>query len=147
MRKVTAAILILLLLLSGCGESSPITFRTFVLYTETLGLTVEDITENYTADVSNAMIATNDKLGMQVEFYEFVAEAGSTDTFSDSKAKIKELSPSIEMSVSNKYQEKYTGKTDKMYYVVSRIDNTVIYAESIRESEKELDELLKKLGY
>lgn len=99
--------------------------------------------------IEKAYIALEEDYDYQIEFYRLEEEdyaiefyKNNKEIFEDSKG-----SSSAETSVSMGNNSKYTLTTNDEYKVVSRIENTVIYANVDDKYKDEVKDLLKELGY
>lgn len=99
--------------------------------------------------IEKAYIALEEDYEYKIEFYKLDEEDDAIrfyninkEVFDDSKG-----SSSAETSVSMGNNSKYTLKTKDEYKVVSRIENTVMYADVDEKYEDEVKEILKEMGY
>lgn len=144
------AIMVLTLSLSACKSKDPINASTFQEELETQKYTVQDITSEYAehAHILKALGAqTND---VHIEFFEIDNKDNAAAMFSTNKKTIegyKTGSGASDASVSNGSYEKYAVTTSEAYYTVVRVDKTMIYAYSTRDSKDTLKDIIKKLGY
>lgn len=99
--------------------------------------------------IEKVYIALEEDYDYQIEFYRFDEEDSAIDFYKTNK-KIFEATKgtsSAETSANMGNNSKYTLTTNDEYKVVSRIENTVIYANVDDKYKDEVKDLLKELGY
>lgn len=153
MRKVIVGVLLIIMMvvLVGCGERKARTAENFKTNMVNHGYTVQDETYlfSYAGYVEKAYIAKDSSLKYQIEFYE-LSDIESAKYFYNYNKEIFETSKtsaSMYKSVNVANYEKYTLQTDGKYKVISRIDNTVIYLDVDSQYKNAVDDVLEGLGY
>lgn len=99
--------------------------------------------------IEKAYIALEEDYDYQIEFYRLDDEDNAIEFYKTNKKIFEEAkgTSSAETSVNMGNNSKYTLTTNDEYKVVSRIENTVIYANVDDKYKDELKDLLKELGY
>lgn len=99
--------------------------------------------------VDEAYVALEENNNYQIEFYELEDENYAKSFYENNKKifQASETDSSIYTNVDLTESNKYTLTTDTEYKVLSRIDETVIYLNADKEYKKEVQSILKKLGY
>ena len=99
--------------------------------------------------VEKAYVALEEDYDYQIEFYRLDEEEDAIYMYNINKDKFEKQksSASAEKSVSMGNNSKYVLKTNDKYKVVSRIENTVIYADVDEKYEDEVKEIFKEMGY
>jgi len=150
-KKVLALLVVLFLTVSltGCGKKA-ITGADFKSKMEAKGYTVTDFTSSVgsAAGAKEALVANNKDTSLIVEFLTFEDEKAVIDGVEDlyNSAKDKEGTKSTtEVNLGN--YNKRTVKVGEEYYVIERVDNTLLYIVSTKNTSKEADEIVKDLGY
>lgn len=156
MKKIKNLVLIVLFLgisflLTGCGTKTPITSDDFKSKMEDKEFVVQDATSQMSQYeyIKKVSIALKSDSSYQIEFYELDSEDNAKKFYKSNK-KIFEDSIKgtvLEKNVNLKNNDKYTLTTDGKYKVLSRIDKTVIYLNVDDSNKKEINEILKYLGY
>ena len=105
--------------------------------------------EDYNDYIKKAYIALEEDYDYQIEFYKLDEEDDAIDFYKTNKEIFEDSkgSSSVETKVSMGNNSKYTLKTKDEYKVVSRIEDTVIYADVDEKYEDEVKEILKEIGY
>ncbi len=135
--------------LTACQSREPITADTFREKVEALTYTPVDITDQFT-DYPQIVTAVGiDKDGLRVEFYELDGADNATAFFNGNQAQVelKQGSTSASTSVSTSSYQKYTLKTSETYYLLERVETTVIYSYCDSADTATLDNLITELGY
>lgn len=155
-RKIFTVIMlgITLFLITGCGgESEPktaITTKDFIKKAEKEGLIVADLKDQFsTVEYIKEATTAASSDGWQVEFYVI-----------DKKKNAKTMYESIDIdfqTMETKKRRKRTDKgknfnkveydTDQHYGMITRVDNTIVYVKVLKESKKDVQAFIEKLGY
>ncbi len=143
-------VLLLALLVSGCGKKTALTMEDFKSKMEAYGFENMDQTEYITDDtIETAYIAQ--KVGAyQIEFYLDKTEDGAKAGYDQYVANLKAVAGegSTEFSeVTTDTYTKYTDSAGEYYSVVSRIGKTYLYVRADAKYESEINTILKGLGY
>lgn len=143
MKKIFKGIIVLslIILLSACKKYEPITYTKF---TETFNNRDGYIVNNQTLRYENLFERYIEVVGNnnQFSYYEFKTEDDArkyiTDNYKDRK----------KYSFKDKKDYIIVKCTDKMYFKAIQIDKTVIVGNSsIKKNKKEINSILKELGY
>jgi hypothetical protein len=158
--KITAiAVLVLALaVLCACGKinEDPISAATFTDTLESNGFSVEDQTQSAVEDndLENGGEELNKMLRAEsgdsiITFLEMTGEDAATiyyDSFQGS-LKEKKSDSGSESTLNHGSGAKYTLSADGMFYVVSRVGNTLVCVSGAESDRKELTAIVKELGY
>ena len=153
MRKKVLLVVLLVLgvfMITGCGKKTPLQPNDFVDLIEQNNYKTTNVLEQFStyAQIKNAFIAQDSEMRYQIEYYELDTKENAK-TFFEGNKKIFEQQSSIKShsSINLENYNKYSQSTEKVYSVISRIDNTVVYANVKIEYKKEVQDIIKKLGY
>ena len=99
--------------------------------------------------INQAYIALEPNNNFQIEFYELKDNSYAVQFYNSNVSKFEESKgvASSQSNVNLKNSSKFALSTNGDYMVVSRINNTVIYARVSDKYKNEVDSLLKELGY
>lgn len=155
LQKITAGALILTMLISAAScslfeKKDSISADDFTKAMEDKDLTVEDATDQFEDEdaVLKCLLASTDDY--QIEFYILRNGDQAMIAYNNGKEGFEESfsgtgSSHSEVKISN--YSKFTMTTGEGYYVLSRIDNTLIYVEADKEYKDEIKDLLESVGY
>jgi hypothetical protein len=148
-KAVSMIILMVLIFCAGCSTNkTPLTLEEFTDIVRAEGFEVIDTKEYYdTSLVEQARSALGDLFA--VEFIIAPTEANANRLFNEFKneADLSKGSTSSHSSVGIGNIASYKLNTAGTYFVMSRIDNTVIYIETESDNKNAVDDIVKKLGY
>lgn len=149
---VIAGIVVGVVIINKNLNKQPISAGDFKEIMEDKDFEIIDAKENQLTEydyVKKAYVALEEDYNYQIEFYKLDEEEDAIrfyktnkEIFEDSKG-----SSSVETKVSMGNNSKYTLKTNDEYKVVSRIEDTVIYADVDEKYADEVKEILKEMGY
>lgn len=151
MKKITLLLVILIMstALVGCGDKEKIAINDFTAIANEYNFYVEDSTDTYgDTNVKEGKVAMLSN-ACTVEFIEFETEEDAIRMFDS----IQPVFASFEedsrkhVSVDLKHYDKYMVSTDMYYKYVSRVDNTLVYVNTISSHEKEVKEFIDRMGY
>lgn len=156
MREKGKILLILFLMvvslgiLVGCQSKEPVDPDSFKENANSLGYETEDLTQDLnsqSASILNCLVIDKDDL--HVEYFQLDSKDTASTLFEANKQIVEGYKgeSSAEATESNSTYQKYTLTADDMYFIVEQVDNTLIYAYTEQDKSKELDELVKNLGY
>jgi len=139
-------IILSLFLLTACQKSA-ITPGRFKGILNKNNYEIIDKGKNNYDFVLESLIAVNENI--QIEYYVLKNEKYAKKVFNKNKEDFeKSLNDfSAEGYTNNQNLEKYTVKDKTTYKVVAKIDNTVIFISENVSHQKEINRILKKLGY
>ena len=148
---VIAGIIVGIIIIDKNLNKEPISFSAFkdkMEYKDFEILDTLDQFEDYEY-IKKACTALEEDYEYQIEFYK-LDEEDDAISFYNTKKEILENSKSSPSSKTDKSMgnnSKYTLLTGGKYKVVSRIENTVIYADVDEKYKDDIKEILKDLGY
>lgn len=151
MKKFRKVVLVLLvLLITGCGKKESITSDSFKEIMKDNDFYILDSKEQFSEYdyIKEALIAASSS-DYQVEFYVLQDDKNALAFYKYNK-EIFEASKeefSVYSNVDFDTNNKYTLVTEDKYKVISRIKNTVIYADVDKQYKKDVNKIIKKLGY
>jgi len=133
-------------------NKEPISAGDFKNIMEDKDFEIIDSKENQFADydyIEKAYVALEEDYDYQIEFYKLDEEDDAIEFYETNKEIFEDSKGSsvVETKKSIGNNSKYTLKTNDEYKVVSRIENTVIYADVDEKYEDEVKEILKEMGY
>ena len=155
MKKVLiiAAITMLIMLAIGCQTSRiPVTKETFVSKAEEAGYDVQDAIEQVPANtIDEYLIAVKGGtvIDYQIEFIIAPTAQTAQILYQNNKSTIEEKKGpvSTEASTTAGNFSYYKLATNGQYYVVSRIENTLVYIDAPSEYKGAINEFLAAIGY
>ena len=132
-------------------EKTAITASNFYETMSKKGYMVQDATSEFSeyGYVAKVHLALSSDEGYQIEFYELIDTEYANNFYENNKAifEASEGNNASKTTVNLKNHSKFTLSTDGKYKVLSRIDNTVIYANVDEQYKDTVKDLLKELGY
>jgi len=151
--KIILGVLLLVLAfcLTGCFSKTVISSSEFTTKMSGLGYTVIDITDQYSSIdyVNHVIVAQNVSNNFQIEYFElsnseYASQAYLTNinTMESSKG-----SSATGTSFSGTNYQKQTQSSNGEYWVVSRVDNTFIFAHTSDVNKDAVNNVLDTLGY
>lgn len=156
MKKAIVVILIIVLLIAGCSfvlfkSKTAITSNEFKSKMEEKGYTVIDYTyqfEEYSF-VKKVYAAVDGNMTYQIEFFEFEDENRAMNAFKENKSTFEEAKTgtSSNSEVNGTNHSKYTQNSGGKYSVVSRIANTLLYANVNDADSLAVKSVMEELGY
>ena len=118
---------------------------------EDKGYTVQDASSQMSEvkEIENVSIAIDKDQEYQIEFYKLDSADSAVIFFNENK-EIFENSKTNNNSYSEANMANfstYTLTTNDKYKLLSRIDNTVLYIDVVKDAKSEVKEVVKQLGY
>jgi uncharacterized RDD family membrane protein YckC len=153
---VALAIIILLVLLVhaqiGLGSRTPLCAEEFSSRMEEAGYTVEDITYRFTENHHETIevVLTAESEFFNMEFAVFSTEASARQMFAANESHLEAASRGMMTSsnwVSISNFSRLAKTFDGRYIVLSRIENTMVIANTSSRNRGAMDDLLRTLGY
>lgn len=152
MKKVLNLVLVIVIIcicFVGCKvKKTPQTPESFTTIMEYNGFRVSDATENVDTDtpITNALIATNDDF--KIQFYQFKdAEAGRV-MIEYIEEGFNQISINFSVVKVNEPDYGYYAFADETkFYMVTHLDNTLLYCVTDKEYEDDVVRIIEKLGY
>lgn len=132
-------------------NKEPLSAKAFQEKMEYKDFETENIINEFQDDdsIKKAYIALEEDYEYKIEFYKLDEEEDAISFYNLRRESAKDSEDKIlltkEKSMGN--NSKYTLETKDKYKVVSRIENTVIYADVDLKYEDEVKEILKEMGY
>lgn len=154
MKKVIKAIclsgMIVILFCAGCSASK--TAADADQFTEVLeehDFEITDVTEEEATANTEQILSASNEDDMKITFYDISDEEAASEFFAAVKQQLEDsrTSSSSTLNKAGSNYEKYTLNHDDMYYALSRIDDTVVYATSAKKNSLTLGKLVEALGY
>ena len=153
MKKRLLLIIVLLFstfIVTGCDTKTPLKPNDFVDLIEQNNYKTTNVKNQFSdySQILNAFIAQDSEMRYQLEYYELDNEE-SAKSFYDGNKKVFQKMENIKSrsNVNQENYQKYSQSTETAYSVISRIDNTIIYANVKVEYKKEVNAIINKLGY
>lgn len=152
-------ILLILIIAGGIGiilnnlnkEKISITSTSFKNSMEEKGYILTDANSQFEEYdyVEQVYVAVSSDYNFQIEFYELTNNSYATNFFNNNKAIFESSkgSAATETNLNAKNYSKYTLSSNGKYKVVSRINNTVIYADVDDTYKDTVKSILDELGY
>lgn len=143
--------LLLVFVLTGCGNKTPLTAEQFKSKMEGNSYTVTDVSSilKESTDAVSVFTATSKDSNIIVEFLVFDKEDDATKFYNELKEQLEKekgsSSSNTEVNLGN--YNKYTQNSNDAYGIVERVEKTVILIETKEENKKDADSLLDSLGY
>ena len=153
--SISIALIAILVVMTGCEMSrTAIDAETFKEKAEAADLTVQDSTAQQEGNdiIDEYYIAykgSADATEYQIEFVIFSSEDVAKSDYLKHKNDVEALKGSVSSSTSAEIGNYayYTLTTDGKYYVISRVDNTLVYVETTDEHKSVVSDFIKGLGY
>ena len=134
--------------LVACGGKTVVSLEDFNLLMEEKGYVIKDATEQIALDTIRAIsLAINEDY--QIEYYVFKDIGTAEAVFTQNKLLFEDNKTGghIEQSRSYGNNSYYSLISGGNYYVLSRVDNTMIYVVADDDYKKEIADTIKELGY
>ncbi len=148
-RILIVYVLAAVLLLTACGSKTALTNDQFIEKMEAAGYQIQDAIDQFGEDVleSATLAMMDDKY--QIEFYVLPTSDQAAAAFSNNKSNFQLLEDAAKntSSLNTNTYNYYALTTNEGYYVVSRIDNTLLYVQTSAEYKDEIKKIIKELGY
>ena len=148
---VVCSIVMLLFVLTGCGDKTAISADTFRSKMEAHDFYVSDASLQFSVYdfVENVTVAGDPSGNYQLEFYTFTTDGDAIESFQTNKSDFeqKKGSTSTEKSKNGKNFESYSLTSNGRCMYVSRVDNTMLYLDIPDSYKKEVKKIVKELGY
>jgi len=147
---LTALVIMLALsLLTACSPKEYLTGAGFADIVERAGYTVDDFTDDFDGPDYAYIQAVAPDGSFIIDFFVAASVEETRDMYKEIKKELDSLGGVWRSRIQNNAANYnlYRGTNDGVYYVASRIENTLLYIETDAEYRKEVDEILEKLGY
>ncbi len=141
--------LVIALFLTACGSKTALTNNQFIEKMESAGYQTVDAANQFGEGEVEAVSLAIKEGKYQIEFYVLPSNDQAVSAFNGNKSDFEQMkgngASSGELSGSN--YNYYGLSTDEGYYVVSRVDNTMIFINTSAQYKDEIKEILKEIGY
>ena len=144
-----ALLALLLLCLPACSDKAPATADQFQKKLEAQEFQIVDVTGQYAQFAHILKALGTEKGSLHIEFLEINSNDNAAAMFQGNRARVEKFKASgaVESSVSAANYQKYSLTTSETFYVVSRIEKTLIYAYSAKADKDALQDILTSLDY
>lgn len=137
--------------LTGCKNKTSLKSNEFKSRMEAKNFIVYDATNQMQSNnyIDKIYVAVQKDSNYQIEYYELKNEDNAISFYNNNKKLFQSSkgSKSEEKSKSVNNYSKYTLETNDSYKVISRIDNTAIYINADIKYKKDIESVLKGIGY
>jgi hypothetical protein len=151
MRKLILAVTVIAVAvnIAACSFSkTPITADDFTNKLEALDYTIEDVTDQLDDEqFESILIATDLSDSYQIEFYQFSSTTNARSLYLANQEKLDIGDSAITTNVSGTNFAQYSKTAGGTYSYLAYIDNTFICLNLDAEYKKEVQEVMKSLGY
>ena len=150
-RMIGIGLIVLLIaaVFAGCSSTrTTLTAQQFQSKTEQMGYAIADATDQFEEGAAEVVLLAV-KEDHQIEFFVFPSSDAAAQNYSQNMETVKQKSATLsshkEVNMSN--YDYYIRTTSDGYYVVSRIDNTMLYSAVSEEATDAAKESILALGY
>ena len=136
-------------LLTGCGNKTKLTTKEFESIAKKHNCTIYDVSNQYASYgfIKEAKVAKNDD--WQIEFY-IIDSAKNADVMYNINKQVFEGykgSTSVYKTETLKNYSTYLLKSNGYYMYLSRVDNTLLYVKVNDTYQKQVEKIIKDMGY
>ncbi|MGN1147178.1 MAG: hypothetical protein ACI4TB_02065 [Lachnospiraceae bacterium] len=134
--------------MTACAKREAVSVEAFNAAMEEKGYTIQDATDQIPADYIQAIsLALHDDY--QIELYVFTGADAAASVFAQNKSVFEERkgNSNVEVSKDIGNYSYYSLTTGGQYYLLSRVDNTMLYVVADEKYKKEITEIIKEFGY
>ncbi len=138
----------ILMTFTACGKREALSLEEFNTIMEAEGYTITDATGQIAPKQITAIsLALKDSY--QIEFYVFTDADTAASVYAQNKSVFEENKPSghVELYKNIGNYGYYSLTADGVYYLLSRVDNTMLYAVADAAYKSEINAMVKKIGY
>ncbi len=146
--KTFKKIFILLLaaiILTACSKKEPLKSEEAISILSSNGFIVTDVTNQMEDDRINYVGSANNGK-FQIEYYIFSQEADAKKAYESNKESFENNKTKGKEKKDETYQ-KYTQELSDTYNVLTRVGNTLLYSSVNIEYKKDLNKVIKAMGY
>lgn len=133
------------LMLSACGNKKALTPREITIKLFNNSFSVTDVTSQM-EDKSISYVASANNGRFQIEYYVFVNEEDAKKAYKNNKESFESYKTKGKEKAKESY-EKYTQQLSDTYNLIIRVDNTLLYSSVNIEYKRDLNKVIKELGY
>ncbi len=146
-KKITKifAFIAMIILLSACGEKKVLKTEDMVSKLSNNGFIVTDVTKQM-EDPSVTYVASANNGKFQIEYYVFETKKQAKAAYTNNKKSF-ETNKTKGKETSGDTYNKYVQELSDTYNVITRVDNTLLYASVNIEYKGTLKNVFKDLGY
>lgn len=151
-KKILLGIVLLLsvFMVTGCETKTPLEPKDFVDLIEQNEYKTTNVLNQFEQydQIKNAFVAQDKEMRYQIEYYQLDTIESAKSFYNGNKEifqKMENIKSRTNLNQDN--YERYAQSTDSAYSSISRIDNTILYANVKIEYKEEVKEIIKKLGY
>lgn len=150
MKKIKRCSLFLLLLVlifsfTACSARTAITADTFQKEAKNCGYTVKQTTSTNT-NITSAYTGTTSNADDELDFVIAESDAAAQDVYNSMKDSIK-VKDSKPQTIDSSTYSKYVVTNGELYYVLARIDKTVVYAKAMTSNKATVDKFFNAIKY
>lgn len=152
--KVLANILIIVILTItvGCSLTKKTLDNTrFISIMSDNNFKVTNVTDQYNnyEFIKSVQVAISENNDFQIEFYELDTIENAQKMFESNKSDFEEekSSSAFTSNINMTNYNTFTLSDDTIYRYICRVDNTLVYINTIKEHQKEVKEIIESLGY
>lgn len=143
---------LLALLFTGCGSKKPLSAQDFAKIMKEEGYVIIDGLKKMEPiskeKIKSSSLAIAKDKSHQIEFYELMDEDIAKKMFDTNKAIFEKQSSTKSQEETTKSNHSYyKQKSNGKIFVVSKTDDTLVYAIVNNSQEEHLNKIIKKLGY
>ena len=144
--SLTLCVLLLSVLLMGCSPKTVLSAADFQTKMEKKGFTVQDVTATTPGIGKSVMIAYN--TSFQVEYFELSSQSDAKGVFENNKTIVSnQVSSKSTTSTTASNYDTFTLTGDGQFFMLTRVDNTVLYCLTSSDNKDEVKEIFEYLGY
>lgn len=144
--SLTVCVLLLSVLLMGCSPKTVLSGTDFQTKMEKKGFTVQDVTASTPGIGKTVMVAYN--TAFQVEYFELSNQSDAKGVFENNKSLVSnQISNKSTTSTSASNYETFTLTGDGKFFMLTRVDNTVLYCLTTSGNKDAVKEIFEHLGY
>ena len=148
MKKIIKFLVVIAILvtLCGCGKKEALTDNELKDKLSKMGFNLNNITDSM-EDSNISVVRTANNRKYQIEYYVFKSSDTAKTAYENNMKMFEENKKYKGKKKNGDNYNKYIQKTDDYYNVVTRIDNTLIYASVNIDYKGDVNKVLNKLGY
>jgi len=151
MKKTLALLLAATLCLTGCGTSPrvPATVEQFVAAAHALEWDTVDLTPGYTEQLYVASVIMATKTLGEVDFFVLISDEFALAVYESNLENLQQLATgkATRGADSDENYKRYWVKTEKDYWMVILLGETVVFGHVPINYAEDLDNLIERLGY
>ena len=140
--------IILVFIICGCGRKYPLSPNQFQRIMDNNKYEITEVTDNYHYEgLNKAYKASNKKY--DINYYKLNTTEQAINFYESSQVNLNlnKINNKTKTDYSSNHYSKYTLTSSDSYLILSRIDNTVIYSSVDKKYKKDINKIVKKIGY